>query len=98
LKVLITAHLSLVLFASKESSVLDIKQYIPLKIIKYYRNTDHTEVAIYDIFPLETIKLQGKEKLTIITGEFVTLLKVPPQKLLETNEDNSPQPQLTTTG
>jgi len=54
-------------------------------------------VAIYDIFPLETIKLRGKEKLTILTGEFVTLLKVPPQMMLEGNEANPPQPMLTTT-
>jgi len=81
-----------VLFASRESSVLDIKQYIPLKIIKHYRNIDHKEVATYDTFPLGNIKLHGKEKLTILTGEFMTLLKVPPQKPLERNKDNPPQP------
>jgi len=77
-----------VLFAARESSVLDIKQYIPLKIIKHYRNTDHTEVATYDTFPLENIRLHGKKKLATLTAEFMTLLKVPPQKLLERNEDN----------
>lgn len=54
-------------------------------------------MATYDTFPLENIKLLGTVKLTILTGECMTLLKESPQKLLERNEDNPPQNQLTTT-